>query len=201
MARVSRAQAERHREDIAEVAARLFRERGISGVSIAELTGACGLTHGGFYGHFESKDHLAAEAVARAFSHSKAKWHEARQTAQGPTEALATIIARYLRTGHRDDPGPGCAASALVGDIAREAEGKPVRAVYAAGIDGLIEEMAELIAEETGITPDDARIRAIAQFASLTGAIALARATKGTGLSDEILTAVRKTFGVGDIEE
>ena len=66
MPRVSRAEAENHRQQITEASARLFKERGVKGVSVADLMGAAGLTHGGFYGHFESKDALAGVAVARA---------------------------------------------------------------------------------------------------------------------------------------
>ena len=76
MPRVSRAEAESHRQQITEASARLFKERGINGVSVADLMGAAGLTHGGFYGHFESKDALAGVAVAHAFEQSAERWRK-----------------------------------------------------------------------------------------------------------------------------
>jgi TetR/AcrR family transcriptional repressor of nem operon len=190
MARVSRQQTAQHREELVEASSRLFRERGLNGTSIADLTAAVGLTHGGFYGHFASKDELAAEACQRAFDHTDEKWRSHIAAAPDAGAALAAIIAGYINPEHRDTPGPGCAASSLCGDIGREAPDKPVRESFSQGIECLIAHLAALIAR----TPDgdEARDRAILLLSSLTGAIALARATAGRPLSDEILTAVRR---------
>src|SRR5277367_5494913 len=96
MPRVSKDQSNRNRAAIREISARLFRERGINGVSVADLMGAAGLTHGGFYGHFESKDALAGVAVAHAFEQSAERWH--KRVASKPDDAArrALLVDKFL---------------------------------------------------------------------------------------------------------
>src|SRR3954463_7829675 len=96
MARVSRAEADNHREQITEASARLFKEHGLKGVSVADLMGAAGLTHGGFYGHFESKDALAGIAVAHAYAEAVERWN--RRVAGKPDAATgrAALVEAYL---------------------------------------------------------------------------------------------------------
>ena len=186
MPRVSRAQSEKHREEIEAVSARLFRERGLNGISVAELMASVGLTHGGFYCHFESKDALAAVACARSFDQSAARWSNLIAANDDPHAVVTTIIERYLRDANRTGAGPDCAATALVGDIAREPLDKPVRQSFAAGLE-------KLIAALTGQLADRAapRQQAIVLFSALVGALNLARATNGTPLSKEIQDAVK----------
>src|SRR3954467_1835598 len=114
----SREQAAQNRERIVEAAARLFRERGFDGIGVADLMNEAGLTHGGFYGHFSSKDDLIAEASARALGSSLAQFSElARRRAADPLAAIATA---YLSKGHRDNPGEGCVLAALGADVSRQ---------------------------------------------------------------------------------
>src|ERR1700709_1370752 len=96
MPRVTRAEAESHRQQITDASARLFRERGVKGVSVVDLMGAAGLTHGGFYGHFESKDALAGVAVARAFEQSVEKWRKRVSAGKEDAERRAELVDRLL---------------------------------------------------------------------------------------------------------
>src|SRR3954470_1120937 len=116
--KVSREQAAENRERIVQTAARLFRERGFDGIGVADLMNAAGLTHGGFYGQFESKEDLAAQACARALDESAGKW--ARATEGKPArEALKAVADFYLTPRHAGDPGSGCAFVALGAEAAR----------------------------------------------------------------------------------
>src|ERR1700735_3960768 len=98
--RVSKEKAAENRERILEEAARLFRERGLSGVGVDALTESAGLTYGSLYSHFGSRDRLAAEAIGRAFAGFGDKF--------GAIGKLDAYVAEYLSTAHRDDPGNGC---------------------------------------------------------------------------------------------
>src|SRR3954463_14033256 len=118
MARVSRAEADNHREQITEASARLFKERGLKGVSVADLMGAAGLTHGGFYGHFESKDALAGLAGRHAVSEGTERWRKRAASKENPAEARAAIIEGYLRPQSIRDVGGGCPTAALCVDVA-----------------------------------------------------------------------------------
>src|SRR2546428_10500465 len=108
--RVSRAEAEQNRERIIEVAGRLFRERGFDGIGVADLMKAAGLTHGGFYRHFASKEDLMAQACARALEGSLDAMRQV--TAHDSGHALSAVASAYLSPEHRDGPGEGCALAA-----------------------------------------------------------------------------------------
>src|SRR6476619_2991342 len=116
--KVSRQQAAQNRERIVEAAAQLFRERGFEGIGVADLMKEAGLTHGGFYGHFESKEDLMAQACTRASARSRALW--TRLAERAPRDPLAEIASVYLTARHRDDPGDGCLMAALASDAARQ---------------------------------------------------------------------------------
>ncbi len=189
MPRVSRQQMDQNRASIEEVSARLFREQGLNGISVADLMAAAGLTHGGFYGHFESKDALAAVACGKAFEQSLGRWERSVQRQPTPQRALEQIIERYLSPQSRDQPGRSCPAVALAADVAREAPGKPVRAAYLDGVKGMAEALTTLAAG-AHLRPHP-RQQALLQLATMVGALSLARATRGDPLSDEILAAVR----------
>ncbi len=182
--KVSRAQAEENRERVVEVAAELFRERGIDGVGIAGVMKAAGLTHGGFYGQFGSKEELVSEACGRAAERGLEKWKRIVDRAEGdPFEAL---VDHYLSERHRDDPATGCVVAALGADAARS--GERVRCALAGGVREYLVFLDDLMAEA-----DDAetRTQAIATFAEMVGALVLARAVGDEALSIEILQAVR----------
>src|SRR5881392_4417068 len=115
--KVTREQAAQNRERIVETAAQLFRERGFEGIGVADLMKEAGLTHGGFYGHFSSKDDLIAEASARALMHSLALFSTVAE--RGAADPLSAIAAAYLTGRHRDNPGEGCLLAALGSDVSR----------------------------------------------------------------------------------
>lgn len=188
MPRVSKEQAELNRHAIEDASARLFKEKGFAGVSVADLMGAAGLTHGGFYGHFASKDELAAVACANAFRHSAERWAKRIEDQPDEHAALQSIVDHYLSSRSLQDIGSGCPGPSLVGDVAREDKDKPVRAAYQAGMSELVEILATL-------APGDAATRrktALAQWSLMVGAVMLARATQGDPVSGELLAAARE---------
>lgn len=192
MARASREQADKNREAIELASSRLFRERGLNGVSVAELMADAGLTHGGFYGHFASKDALAAQACKRAFEESAGRWERRiSEAGDDPHTLLASLVEPYLAPAHCANPGTGCAAAALASDVAREPAGKPVRQAYLEGFKTLLGDLEKTVAA------DEAQARrkeALVRMAVLVGAITLARATEGDPLSEEMLAAVRENL-------
>ncbi|WP_116186729.1 TetR/AcrR family transcriptional regulator [Pectobacterium aquaticum] len=192
MARVSKQQMERNREEIIQVSSQLFRERGLNGVSVNDLMAAAGLTHGGFYGHFASKDELAAIASRKALEDSRSRWQEITQHAG--QHDLQTMVEHYLSPAHRDGAKDGCALTALASDIARESEDKPIREVYLSGVRAMLDRLESLSTIED---KDQRRLHALAQFALLSGALTLARATAGDPLSDDFLIAAKKAL-LGD---
>ena len=116
--KVSREQAAQNRERIVQTAAQLFRERGFDGIGVADLMKAAGLTHGGFYGHFSSKEDLIAEASARALMGSLALFVKVAERA--PRDPLSAVADAYLTSRHRDKPGEGCVLAALGPDVSRQ---------------------------------------------------------------------------------
>ena len=189
MPRVSRAQTDKNRAAIETVAVELFQKHGINGVSVGEVMGAAGLTHGGFYGHFDSKEALAEIACLKAFELSAARRAEKiDRNGDDAAAALKEITDGYLDTEHRDHPGRGCPALALAGDVAREAADKPVRAAYVESLKQMLATFTQLAAA-TG--SDDPEQSARMRLALLVGTLTLARATAGDPLSDEFLEAGR----------
>lgn len=182
--RVSREQMAENRERILDTAATLFRERGFDGVGVADVMKAVGLTHGGFYGHFASKEDLAAQALGRAFVHSGQWAAEAKAT--GPEAPLEAIVERYLSPSHRDDPGHGCPVAALGCEIARQ--GSASRLAATEGVRAAIKGLSAIT---PGATADERRESAIAGYATLVGALVLARMVEDGALSDEILAAAK----------
>ncbi|WP_417583289.1 TetR/AcrR family transcriptional regulator [Nitrincola sp.] len=180
--RTSREESTRNREKIIGAAGKLFRERGLDGVSVAEIMATAGLTHGGFYRHFPSKEALAAEACAQVAERTDTNWCDARDAAA--QDALRALIDRYLTTAHRDTPSQGCIYAALGCEVGRSSD-ESLHQTFADGLEGLINILAEASPE-----PDVAERRraAIGRFASMAGALILARATRDTPLSDELLS-------------
>ncbi|MGP0094332.1 MAG: TetR/AcrR family transcriptional regulator [Xanthobacteraceae bacterium] len=180
--RVSREQAAENRERILDVAAKLFRERGFDGIGVADLMRSAGLTHGGFYGHFASKEDLAAQACARALGRSAEAW--TRLVEQGTRGPMAAIATSYLSAKHRDHPGSGCLLAAVGADVPRQ--GSSVRRAVTEGLLRLIEPLTRIV---PGRSPAVKRERALATMASLVGALVLARAVDDEAFSEEILKA------------
>lgn len=187
MPRVSREQADNHRLAIEDASARLFREQGLK-VSVSDLMAAAGLTHGGFYGHFESKDALAAVACARAFEQSAERWRKRVAGKPDRAAAMTALVEGYLSPQSRNTLGSGCPAAALAGDVAREPSDKPIHEAYVAGVK---RQLAMLLSLQDSGDEEVDRGEALAQFSTLVGALVLARATRGDPLSGEFLDAAR----------
>ncbi|WP_326564891.1 TetR/AcrR family transcriptional regulator [Amycolatopsis rhabdoformis] len=184
MGRVSRAEADRHRSEVVTAAARLFRERGVGGVSVAELMGEVGLTQGGFYRQFASKEALAGEAAAEAFEQLAAQLRAIPEASV--EERRAEMAGSYLSEASRDTPGEGCPATALGGESARDEQGSPLRKSYADGVRSFLDVLAEF--DGSSATREDH----MATLATLVGGLYLARATAGDPVSEEILEAARR---------
>jgi TetR/AcrR family transcriptional regulator, transcriptional repressor for nem operon len=179
----SKAQKTKTHKRIISIASKRFREEGLARVGIAELMKEAGLTVGGFYKHFDSRDDLVAEAVSSAFGGWKRRVDAAK--AGGPSVSLAKLIDDYLDEAHRDNPGTGCAFSALAPEIARS--DKQTRALTSEQVRNDIQLIAGLLPDKD---KSRARSRAILTFSALVGAMSLARAVSDEGLSREILETV-----------
>lgn len=192
MPRVTRKEADQHREDVIEAASRLFREHGIDGISVPAVMAEAGLTHGGFYGHFKCKEALAAEACTRAFDEKRAGY-DSVIVRNGVEREAARIefIKRYTGKNHRDAIGLGCPAAAMCGDVARDKPKGPVRAAFAAGIEMMAQKLPPLL---SGRRKTISREETLRRLATLVGGLMLARATNGHQISDEILQSVRASL-------
>ena len=179
----SKAQKTRTHKRIVDIASKRFREKGLAGLGIAELMKEAGLTVGGFYKHFDSRDDLVAEAVSLAFGGWKRQVDAAK--AGGPSVSLAKLIDDYLSEAHRDNPGTGCAFSALAPEIARS--NTQTRALTSEQVRNDIQLIAGLL---PGKDKSRARSRAILTFSAFVGAMSLARAVSDEELSREILETV-----------
>jgi TetR/AcrR family transcriptional repressor of nem operon len=177
----SREEKEKNHRQIVEIAAARMREAGTDGPGVAEIMKAAGLTHGGFYKHFDSRDDLVAEAIEAAFAQGEDGIREVTAEAEDP---LAAFVDWYLSADHRDDPASGCAVVALGADAARGDD--RVRAAYGAQVERYIAHLEEL--QGGG---EDARRRAIAAVTSMVGALLVARAVGDGKLSEEILRETR----------
>ncbi len=170
-------------ERIVSIAANRIREFGTAQPGVAEIMQAAGLTHGGFYKHFGSRDELIAEAVQRAMIDSQPRIAEIEAGAEDP---LAAFIDAYVSEEHRDDPGSGCGVAALGADVARLGD-RPQEA-YRAQVDRYLEHLQSLLGGD-----DDARRRATVTLSAMVGAVMIARALGPTPASDELLRDVRES--------
>jgi TetR/AcrR family transcriptional repressor of nem operon len=175
---------ETHARIVKKASVRL-REKGAHGIGVADLMKDAGLTHGGFYAHFDSREALVIEAFSYAMDRSTERWRKlAEQTP--PDKRLATIVDSYLTAVHRDDPGHGCALPTLGAEIARESP--KTRKAFAAKLEQMIEMLA---AQVPGVPHNAARKRALAAIATMMGTLVLARIAGNGDFSDEILGAGR----------
>jgi TetR/AcrR family transcriptional repressor of nem operon len=181
--RKSKQEAAATRRRIVKAAAAKFRLNGIGGTGLSDLMAAAGLTHGGFYRHFESKDQLVAEACAAATEYAMATFFSNKPSQSG----LKTRVARYLSPAHRDDPSAGCPLAALGSEIARCDEKTRAAATQA------FLKLVDTIAAESGKTrPDVARRRALVTVATMIGALTLSRIVTDSELSAGILREAKK---------
>ena len=186
--RHSKTEKAKTHERIVTIAAKKFREEGLAGIGIADLMKEAGLTVGGFYKHFKSRDALVAEAVGSALEMWKEQIDAA--AAGGPRVTYESLVDDYLSEAHRNYPGMGCPVGALAGDLARS--DKHTRAVATRKIRDNIELLAGLIRDKNKTGKDTARSRAIMTYCAMVGAISMARAVSDEELSREILKTVAR---------
>jgi TetR/AcrR family transcriptional regulator, transcriptional repressor for nem operon len=172
-------------ERIVKIAAARIRESGTEQPGVAEIMRAAGLTHGGFYKHFDSRDELIAEAVERALIDSESRLREATS---GAEDALAAFADSYLSTTHRDDPAAGCGVVTLGTDIPRV--GGASQDAYRAQVERYLAHLQSLLSDDED--DDDARRGAAVTLSAMVGALMIARALGSTPRSDEILRDVRE---------
>ena len=183
--KVSREKAEENRRNVIETSSRLFRENGFDGVGVSTLMQAAGLTHGGFYKQFESKDDLITQATRVALTQTLDRIASRAKNDDHPFE---TVVRSYLSDWHRDAVGGGCALAALGPDVARH--GPEVRQVMQHGIEGYLSLLTQTAPAEA---PELARDKALTTLSTLVGALLLARIVEDRGLSDEILAAATRS--------
>ena len=181
--------AETHKDDthkaLLKAAAVQLREKGPDRLSVAGVMKAAGLTHGGFYAHFKSKDALLNETLAEIFARSKRRVEHLLEGLP-PKHALATYIDFYAGEKHRDDPANGCPVTALNSDMPRQS--KRIRAAFEAGVKALVDMLAKRM-EAAGIP--DAEKLAPSILSAMAGAVALSRTISDRALSDEMLASTR----------
>lgn len=182
--RVSRKQAQENQDRVIDTAARLLRERGYDGIGVADLMKAAGLTHGGFYRSFASKDDMIGKVTA----HMIATANDALATgiAARPDDPFKALIDTYISATHCADPGSGCILPTLGIDAARRSD-PALHEIFTQVIRGylrLLEDMAPAMPADTRRRPPAAIL------AEMVGAIVLSRATEDTALADEVICAV-----------
>jgi len=178
----------RSRERIVAAAGRRFRAAGLEGAGVAEIMGAAGLTHGGFYAHFPNKAALAATALAAALATDRASWLAGLEGLPAE-QAFRQIVARYLSRAHRDSPDIGCAMAALASEVARQ-DG-PMRAAFE---QGFLETVGALEPHMPDGGNGAGREQAVATTALALGGLLLARMVEDQELSDAILRACRRAL-------
>lgn len=181
--RVSRAQAEANRETVINVASQLFREHGFDGIGLKDLMKGAGLTQGGFYKQFESKDDLAALASRRAMENAAKRWSSAAAESATPLESIFDI---YLSEGHREDVADGCPLIALGSDAARQSP--EVRRSFQDGIEVYLRALEGFMPPSSSA---DAKTRAMAVLSLMAGAVTISRVLNDEQLSGAFLEVAR----------
>jgi TetR/AcrR family transcriptional repressor of nem operon len=188
--KVTRQQADANRARVLRLASRRFRERGFRGVSVADLMNEAGLTHGGFYKQFASKEDLTRQACALGLRENLAGYQQL--AAEGRRQPLRSIADGMLSALHRDVPAEGCVMAALGPDISRA--DPSTRHDVTQGIDNIVTSLSELI---PGKSKAKKREKALAMYATIVGAVMLTRAVDEPELSEEILKAARAHITAG----
>ncbi|HCG41073.1 MAG TPA: TetR family transcriptional regulator [Pseudomonas sp.] len=174
----SQASKQETHERVVELAARRFRELGLDGLSIASLMQEAGLTHGGFYKHFKSRDDLVSQALTVALDSS-----EGPRLGQNSAN-VESLITDYLSPAHMEAVGTGCAVAALLNDVARGSD--EVRALFTARLQRHLSRLSTMLDTE------ESRADAVLSVCAMVGALGLARAVTDGSLSVEILNTVRE---------
>lgn len=181
--RVSREAAAASKARITQEAARLMRTDGISNTSVADVMMAAGMTTGGFYKHFASKDELTAAAVRQAFDDILGTLERDGQK-KGPTAAAKAYFENYLSGTHIKSPGSGCPVASMGNDAGRDSE--RLGPEYQRGVEKTLELLSG------GTLSKTARVQLIQKMSMLVGTVILARAVGSCDLQDEIISAARK---------
>jgi TetR/AcrR family transcriptional repressor of nem operon len=184
--RVSRAQAAENRQNVIDVASRLFRQHGFDGIGLKDLMEAAGMTQGAFYKQFESKEDLIAEASARALESAAARWSEAADS--NPRNPLGAVLDFYLSKGHRKEEKECCPLVALGADAARQSA--DVKKGFEAGIREHLSFLCGVLSET-----DNGRKRekAMSILSTMVGAVTLARVVNDPRLAQAILDAAAES--------
>jgi TetR/AcrR family transcriptional repressor of nem operon len=189
--------AETHQK-ILRIASRALREKGPDNLAVAEVMKEAGLTHGGFYAHFKSKDALLAEALTSVFLRAGDNIDKMTEGLP-PRHALATYIDFYVSPRHRDNPSTGCPITALNSDMPRQS--KKFRDTFDRGVKVLVGRIAGWLAASGHADPD---ALAASVLSAMAGAVAVSRAVSDKSLSDEMLEAARAgikaRLGVSDVD-
>jgi TetR/AcrR family transcriptional repressor of nem operon len=183
--RYSDSHKEETRNKVLRAAAAAVRAKGPDGVSVAEVMAEAGLTHGGFYAHFKSKEALVAAAIEEAFGQSRRRFAQMTE-AMTSDEALTAFVDAYVSTEHRNNPQRGCPISTLTNDLPRQ--GPMVRAAFDAGVERLIGRIEAWLPEQD---PVARRSLASSLMAEMAGAVALSRAVSDEALADQVIEASR----------
>lgn len=183
--RLSREAKAQHHEEITSVASRMLRERGIERTSVVDLMHAAGLTHGGFYRHFKSKDELVASSATKAFEEVVERFERKAEEA-GPRAALTAYVLDYLSDTHRDDPTVGCMISACGAEASRQSD--VIRGAFTSGICQLI----ELVSDGLSCPKEMRTERAIELGGLMLGALVMARASNDVQLSEKVLADAKR---------
>jgi TetR/AcrR family transcriptional repressor of nem operon len=176
------------RRRIVENASYGLRQNGVDGLSVTDLMKLAGLTHGGFYAHFKSRDALVVEALALAMDRTVAHWLDLTHGLSAE-KGFDAVVESYLSSRHRNNPARGCALPALASDIGRS--GPEARRTFAGRLEQMIDIIARLVPKRSSA---DARQAAAGAIATLVGSIVLARAAGDKRLSDALLEAGRQAL-------
>ena len=184
--RKSKQEAAATRQRIIKAAAAAFRKNGIAGTGLSDLMAAAGLTHGGFYRHFDSKDQIVAQACTAAVD-SLVEQLAAATSGKSPQRGLKTIVENYLSAAHRDEPADGCPLAALGSELARADE-----KTRTAATEAFLKLVGVIASQFDKTRPDVARRRALAAAATMIGALTLSRVVTDSELSAGILQEAEK---------
>lgn len=179
--RVSRAQAKANRENVINVASKLFREHGFNGIGLSNLMKGAGLTQGGFYKQFSSKDDLIVKASASALENSNNRWAD---LIAGSSDPLRELLSFYLSAAHLQERAEGCVIASLAPDAARHSPA--LRQTFQSGIEDHLELLDGLVSAGAG---EDARERSMVTLSTMVGALVMARAVDDEEMSNQFLTA------------
>lgn len=184
--RKSRKESAETREKIVKAASQEFRRNGIEGTGLSELMATAGLTHGGFYNHFESKEQVVKESIAFGIDSMMESWRKTLLS-EGPNKGLPTVISEYLSPALREDVAGGCPFAALATEMARS--GDSVRQTTTEGFSKMIDLIASELPSSSRAA---ARKEALWMFSSMIGAVVMSRVVTDPALSDSILRETRE---------